>query len=128
MKKCSPKGRECIEKMSKSNFNCSVACEGMYADVQWVKSEEELGDEVEDEVEREFSEWEVRGSTNRKVKDMARLVYRNLKRDIGMISKTGGGELDRQKFKRLISEYKKFKREQVQYFRFDSDASSTRYG
>ena len=100
----------------------------MYADVQWVESEEELGDEVEDEVEREFSEWEVRGSTNRKVKDMTRLVYRNLKRDIGMISKTGGGELDRQKFKRLISEYKKFKREQVQYFRFDSAASSTRYG
>ena len=100
----------------------------MYADVQWEESEEELGDEVEDEVEREFSEWEVRGSTNRKVKDMTRLVYRNLKRDIGMISKTGGGELDRQKFKRLISEYKKFKREQVQYFRFDSAASSTRYG
>ena len=100
----------------------------MYADVQWLESEEELGDEVEDEVEREFSEWEVRGSTNRKVKDMTRLVYRNLKRDIGMISKTGGGELDRQKFKRLISEYKKFKREQVQYFRFDSAASSTRYG
>ena len=100
----------------------------MYADVQWLESEEELGDEVEDEVEREFSEWEVRGSTNRKVKDMTRLVYRNLKRDIGMISKSGGGELDRQKFKRLISEYKKFKREQVQYFRFDSAASSTRYG
>ena len=41
MKMCSPEGRDCIEKMSTSTFNCSVACEGIYADVQWVKNIEE---------------------------------------------------------------------------------------
>ena len=35
MKKCSPKGRDCIEMNSALTFNCSTNCEGIYADVQW---------------------------------------------------------------------------------------------
>ena len=35
MKKCSHKGRECIEKNSAETFNCSMTCEGMYADIYW---------------------------------------------------------------------------------------------
>ena len=34
LKRCSPKGRDCIEASSTQNFNCSVACEGIHADVQ----------------------------------------------------------------------------------------------
>ena len=36
MKKCSPKGRDCIEKNSSLNFNCSLTCQGLYLDVQWM--------------------------------------------------------------------------------------------
>ena len=32
---CTPKGRDCIEKMASKNFNCSIACEGIFADAQW---------------------------------------------------------------------------------------------
>ena len=34
MKKCGPKGRDCIEKYSAETFNCRVTCKGMYADIQ----------------------------------------------------------------------------------------------
>ena len=35
MKICSPEGRDCIEENSAQTFNCSLACEGMYAGVNW---------------------------------------------------------------------------------------------
>ena len=37
MKGCSPKGRDCIETKSTQRFNCSLTCEGMHADVEWVE-------------------------------------------------------------------------------------------
>ena len=127
MNKCSPEGRECIENNFTSSFNCSVACEGMYADVQWVENVgEEMEEKVEVDVEKEFGAWHAT-FYDKKAKDMARLVYRNLKREIEMISKTGDDKLDRQKFKMLISEYKKFKSDVIQ-FQYDSAASSTTYG
>ena len=39
MKGCSPKGRDCIEAKSTQNFNCSVTCEGIHADVELVEDE-----------------------------------------------------------------------------------------
>jgi len=33
MKKCGPKGRDCIDKHSAETFNCSMTCKGMYADI-----------------------------------------------------------------------------------------------
>ena len=33
MKTCGPGGRDCIEKNSAETFNCSMTCEGMYADI-----------------------------------------------------------------------------------------------
>ena len=124
MKICSPEGRDCIESKSTSTFNCSVACEGIYADVQWVDNVVEAMEEepVEDEVEKNLI-----GSTY--VDEKTRLVYKKLKKEIKM-NKGGkkGEELDRQKMKKLISEYKQFKKSQVQHFRFDSAAHSTRFG
>ena len=36
LKKCSVKGRDCIEEMSNATFNCQTPCEGIYADIdQW---------------------------------------------------------------------------------------------
>ena len=43
MEKCSPRGRDCIEGNFTLTFNCSVNCEGIYADVQWV--EDKIADE-----------------------------------------------------------------------------------
>ena len=42
-KKCSPIGRDCIERNSAETFNCNVSCEGFYADVQ--RAEERTADE-----------------------------------------------------------------------------------
>ena len=43
LNKCSLTGRDCIERNSAETFNCSVNCEGFYADVQW--AEERTADE-----------------------------------------------------------------------------------
>ena len=43
LKRCSPTGRDCIERNSAETFNCSFNCEGFYADVQW--AEERTTDE-----------------------------------------------------------------------------------
>ena len=121
MKTCSPEGRDCIEKKSTSTFNCSVACEGIYADVQWVENvvEETEEEPVEDEVEKKLSDMYTPESTM--------LVYESLKRE--MIEEANKGDnLDRKKLKKLISEYKQFKKNQVQHFRFDSAAHSTSFG
>ena len=108
-----------------STFNCSFACEGIYADVQWVENvvEETEEEPVQDEVEKEFS---ARG---RYVNEMTKLVYKNLKKEMEMIKESinkKGDELG-QKFKKLISEYKQFKKNQVQHLRFDSVAYSSEF-
>ena len=33
MKICGPEGRDCIEKKSTEPFNCSLTCDGIYADI-----------------------------------------------------------------------------------------------
>ena len=38
MKKCTPEGRDCIENNSAETFNCSMTCEGLYADITGWKS------------------------------------------------------------------------------------------
>ena len=35
MKKCDPRGRDCIEKNSAETFNCSTTCKGVFADISW---------------------------------------------------------------------------------------------
>ena len=74
---------------------------------------------VEDEAEKKLSDMHADKST--------RLVYEILKREMLKGGKKGDG-LDRQKLKKLISEYKLFKKNQVQHFRFDSAAHSTWFG
>ena len=46
MKICSPEGRDCIEENSAQTFDCSFACEGMYAGVNW------KGREMENEMDK----------------------------------------------------------------------------
>ena len=118
MKKCSPHGRDCIENKSTSTFDCSVACEGIYADVQWVENvkDKKL---VENDVEKKLS------ASNDE--DLLRLVFKEIGTIKGSISK-GGDELDRKKYLKLISEYKHFKNMEVQHFRFDVAAHATAFG
>ena len=42
LEKCDPKGRHCIYANSTQTFNCNVTCEGIYADVEWVKGEKPM--------------------------------------------------------------------------------------
>ena len=59
--------------------------------------------------------------------DMTKLVYKNLKNEIEMLKGGKKGDKLGQTFKKLMSEYNQFKRNQVQHFRFDSVAYSTKF-
>mgnify|MGYP003332895084 CR=1 FL=1 len=120
METCSPGGRDCIEGNFTLTFNSSVNCEGIYADVQWVENISEAMEEgpVEDEVEVE------KKLSARYGEEMTLLVYKNLKKEIEMLKGGKKGDELGHKFKKLISEYKQFKKNQVQHFRFDSAATS----
>ena len=56
MKICGPKGRDCIEENSAQTFDCSFACEGMYAGVNWKDGEmkNEMDKEKYDELFFEY--------------------------------------------------------------------------
>ena len=115
---CSPTGRDCIERNSTRSFNCSTTCEGIYADVQWVgkKIEEDMEDE-------EAVEIEFKGKNDEKL--MKRLAH--LERKMNLMEGASGEkreEMDKEKFKMLIAEYRKSKRENVKHFRFNSGENS----
>ena len=80
---------------------------------------------VEDEVERKLNAVKVSGTNDAKWKDL----IRNLNQKIEMV-KNGwnGDELDRKKYTKLISEYKQFKKNEVQHFRFSSSEHTTAFG
>ena len=51
----------------------------------------------------------------------------DLQKEMNMIKGKRGDELDKEKYRRLISEYKEFKKNNVWQFRFDAN-NSTNYG
>ena len=123
MEICGPKGRDCIERNSSRSFNCSTTCEGIYADVQWVgkKIEEIEGEEAEEDVETEF-----RGKDDKLLKRLA-----DLEKEMKLLKSSGqerGEEMDKQKYKKLIDEYRKFKRANVKHFRFNSGGNTYAFG
>ena len=128
MEICGPKGRDCIERNSTRSFNCSTTCEGIYADVQWVgkKIEEDVkDDEAEAAVERKI-EGDVGEELAKVYKQLA-----DLKTEMKLLKSSGqekGEELDKEKYKMLIAEYRKFKRENVKHFRFNSGENSSAFG
>ena len=75
---------------------------------------------VEDEVEKKLSA--------KYGEEMTLLVYKNLKKEIESIKGGKKGDELGQTFKKLMSEYNQFKRNQVQHFIFDSTAYSTSFG
>ena len=134
MERCDPKGRDCIEKNSAETFNCSTTCVGIYADVI-PKSRRiegaiadvlpDLGaeindrDEVLDRMHRRLAELERKMST-----DEGGLQKVVTEEAIGKKDH----ELDREKYKLLVAEYRKFKSTSIQHFRFSSTETSDSFG
>ena len=108
-------GRDCIERNSIESFNCSVSCEGIYADVQWVEKK------TEEEIEEEAVERESEGMVYEELKKLRKRLA-DLERN------AKGEELDKEKYKMLIGEYRKFKAKIVKHFRFNSEADSSAFG
>ena len=122
---CGPEGRDCIERNSAKSFNCSTTCEGMYADVQWV------GTEIEED---EGAGYLVKTAFNGEVDEELRKLRKRLsdlerKMDLveGAIGEKGE-ELDKEKYKVLIAEYRKFKKTNVKHFRINSAEHSSEFG
>ena len=123
MEICGPKGRDCIERTSTKSFNCSTTCEGIYADVQWVGKKIEEDVEDDEAVERKL-EGEVGEELAKVYKQLA-----DLKMKLMMNSgQEKGEEMDKKKYKMLIAEYRKFKRENVKHFRFNLAENSSSFG
>ena len=108
------------------SFNCSSTCDGLYADVQWVG--EELDEETEDESEDILAEMEFKGMEGEQLlrKMYKRIVELERKAEL----KKGGSaeELDREKFRMMVKEYKEFKKKNMKHFRFTSGANSSSFG
>ena len=113
MEVCGLKGRDCIERNSAKSFNCSTTCEGIYAD-GWVVKETEEADEEAVETESGGIIFEELKKLRKRVSDLER----NRK----------GEELDKEKYKMLIAEYREFKAKIVKHFRFNSAAGSSSFG
>ena len=128
MEICGPKGRDCIERNSTRSFNCSTTCEGIYADVQWVgrKIEEDVEDDIAKEAVERKMKGEVGEELNKVYKQLARLKTEMKLMKISGVEK--GEELDKEKYKMLVAEYRKFKTENVRHFRFNSAENSTSFG
>ena len=84
--------------MANQKFNCSVACNGIYFDIQW---EEEIA-----LLKDGLSQTKGVNSLHRKKGDI----------------------IDRENFAKMIKEYANFKKQYVRHFRYDSNAESTNFG
>ena len=105
------------------SFNCKTTCKGVYAGVEWnneiVNSEGDDGLGVENKVEPES------------YKDMYERMKEDFKKEMRLMKGSTDQKeeaLDKKKYMRLVSEYKKFKRNASRNFRFKSDANLTSFG
>ena len=111
---CSLKGRDCIERNSAKSFNCSTTCEGIYAD-GWVEKR------TEEEIEEKAVNTESGGIVLEELKKLRKRVA-DLERN------RKGEEMDKEKYKMLIAEYRKFKTKNVKHFRFNSAGDLSSFG
>ena len=133
-------GRNCIEHNFAETFECNTSCVGVYADVHWV------GRNIETELKEEKADETVKTDLEGKIHDdllerfllleeemhHMRKEMELMKNDFGQQIKiaTGqrGEELDKEKYKTLISEYRKFKSKDVKHIRFTSAANLSIFG
>ena len=125
MEICGPTGRDCNERSSSKSFNCSTTCQGIYAGVQWVekKIEEDEKDKAEEIIERK-----IKGDVGEELVKVYKQLA-DLKTEMKLMkSQEKGEELDKEKYKMIIAEYRKFKRENVKHFRFNLAENSSSFG
>ena len=126
---CDVKGRDCIEKNSSKTFECNTTCTGVYADVDWV------GKNIEEEFKNDDIQTNLEGKIDSdlmKILLLLKTEMKLMKNEIGevMMIATGkrGDELDKEKYKMLVSEYRKFKTKNVKHFSFNSAANVNAFG
>ena len=127
---CDLKGRDCIEKNSSKTFDCNTTCIGIYADVQLVGRDKE--EELKNEKAEDTMIADLEGKIDNDLLKVLLLLRNEFKSDNREVMKIATGqssdEVDKAKYKMLISEYKKFKTKNVKHFRFNSAANLSRYG
>ena len=120
MAKCNPAGRDCLDRFSGHTFNCSMTCEGIYSDVQWLDDmQEDMKDKL---VEQEI---EIGGEVDGELTKMKRL-YNDLRKEMERLKDSIGhrkDEVDSKKYTAIISEYKKFKKNNVKHFRLGTSSN-----
>ena len=97
---CGPTGRDCIEEAIGHDFNCSVNCEGIYADVNWFASIDG------EETKKEEEEWMALNGKMEK----------------------GRESVNKKKILELVREYNAFKKKSVKHFRFNAKETTQSYG
>ena len=98
-----------------------MTCEGFYADVQWTE-------EPIDEVREAEQGNEVIVDFIGKGGEELHLNLNDLMKKMQQMKSKNGQARDRMKLEKLISEYKKFKKNFAQHFRFNSAAATTHFG
>ena len=99
LRRCDPRGRECIESKSQEKFNCSVSCEGLYIG----------GDHQESKV----NPW----------------ACEEAKKNPEKLCETSDGDARTYKhLLRMVKEYKTFKKNKIQSFDFNSSQEEAQYG
>ena len=137
---CDLKGRDCIEKNSQKTFHCNTTCVGIYADVEWVNRDIEV--EANEETTDATTKAELEGKIDDDLKKIFLFLENKMKLmenkmkdmdiDIGEVMKIATGKrgdvLDKEKYKMLVSEYRKFKTKNVKHFRFNAAANLSEFG
>ena len=87
---CDTKGQDCIEKNSSKTFNCSTACVGIFASVEWV------GKVIEDDIDNEkFDEADLEENIEEGLLKKLRLLRKDMnvmKGDFEDVMKIATGE------------------------------------
>ena len=77
---CIQEGRDCIEMNANRNFNCSVSCEGIYADAQWTEEAlNSIKDEVLDEEDENAQSLSGMDNLRRLIKEYKELKKKNVR-------------------------------------------------
>ena len=119
---CGLKGRDCIEKNSTKTFNCSTTCVGIYSDVEWRQMF------LEEETVVKETKNTIQGVSEL---DIIRKELADLQVEMNKFKSNGQGkeeEVDKEKFKLMITEYRKFKAKNVKHFRLNFGANSSSFG
>ena len=83
---------------------------------------------MEDELLKEEEIGEEVKKMQKQIEANMKLMYRSLRNEMEESFGKKGEELDKEKYMKLLSEYKQFKKSNVRHFRFNSKANSTGFG